>query len=501
MKKYLALLTMAATAFMFSCGEEEETFPAPSVTPPASLILEAGASVDLSFSFISDAGFASATVAGENGTATITTDGEADATSGTITVAFTTGTPGAASATLTVVDADGNSNQATAVISVEAEVTVFTVSSNITADATWTTGNTYILAGRIAVASGATLTIESGVVVKGEAGTGANATALLVARGATLNANGTATAPIIFTSVADEITPADIAAGNYSSPNLDPNISGLWGGVIVLGNAPISARNDAAEVQIEGIPTTDTNGLYGGSDAADNSGSISYISIRHGGSNIGEGNEINGLTLGGVGTGTTITGVEVVSNADDGIEWFGGTVDVSNVLIWNSNDDGLDTDQDWQGTCSNYVIVTPQGGSAFELDGPEGTGKVNGTDGFHTFHNGVVYAGDAIDHIVDWDGSTNAAVHHLFIYGLDSAYLADYANTKPIESFNGDGSGASAMWETMFPSNATTTVAQSFGTDAAAITTEVTSRTHGPAVADFGWTWAGDSGALTTIGL
>ena len=202
------------------------------------------------------------------------------------------------------------------------------VTSNISENTTWETGNVYILGGRIAVLDGVTLTIEPGVIVKGEAGTGPNATALVVARGATLIAEGTPTQPIIFTSVADEIEPGDIA-----SPNLDPTLNCLWGGVIVLGNATISA--DAASVQIEGIPASDQNGLYGGSDASDNSGSIKYISIRHGGANIGEGNEINGLTLGGVGSGTTIENVEIVSNQDDGIEWFGGAVSVSNVVVWN----------------------------------------------------------------------------------------------------------------------------------------------------------------------
>ena len=320
-----------------------------------------------------------------------------------------------------------------------------TISSNITTDVTWSSDSIYILAGRIAVISGATLTIEPGTIVKGEYGAGANATALLIARGGTLNAQGTASAPIIFTSVVDEVQP-----GGNVSPNLEPDVSGLWGGIIILGNAPSSLGDDAAETNIEGIPTTDINGLYGGTDAADNSGTISYISIRHGGSNIGEGNEINGLTLGGVGTGTTIEGVEVVANQDDGIEWFGGTVSVSKALIWNAGDDSMDTDQDWQGTCTDYVIVTPQGGSAFELDGPEGTAKVNDVgSGYHTFANGVVYAGADIDHVVDWDASTNAALVGLYIYGLDSAVAAA---GNSIESFGGDASGTSSAWEITLPS-------------------------------------------------
>ncbi len=263
------------------------------------------------------------------------------------------------------------------------------VSSNITSNTTWTAGNVYQLGGRITVTDGATLTIEPGVIIKGEAGTGSNATALLVARGGRLNANGTAALPIIFTSVADEITPEQVASGDFASPNLDPTVNGLWGGVLIMGRAPISASSDngdVTEVQIEGIPTSDTNGLYGGNDAADNSGTIRYISIRHGGTNIGNGNEINGLTLGGVGSATVIEHVEIVSNQDDGIEFFGGTVDLSNAVVWNTGDDAIDTDQSWAGTLDNFVIVTP-GDHCFELDGPEGS-MVAG----HTIRNGSIKA-------------------------------------------------------------------------------------------------------------
>ena len=161
--------------------------------------------------------------------------------------------------------------------------------------------------------------------------------------------------------------------GNFASAHLDPTVDGLWGGVIVLGNATISASNttgDVSSVQIEGIPTSDQNGLYGGTNNHDNSGVIKYISIRHGGANIGSGNEINGLTLGGVGFGTTIENIEVVANQDDGVECFGGTVNLTNVVSWNVGDDGFDTDQSWSGTLDNFVIINPAG-HIFELDGPE----------------------------------------------------------------------------------------------------------------------------------
>lgn len=248
------------------------------------------------------------------------------------------------------------------------------VNSDITTNTTWYSDTVYQLGGRISVENGATLTIQPGTVIKGEAGTGSNATALLVSRGSKIIAEGTPQLPIIFTSVADELTPEMVSQGNFASPNLDPTINGLWGGLIVLGNAKISASNttgDVSSVQIEGIPTSDPNGLYGGNDDNDNSGIISYVSIRHGGANIGSGNEINGLTLGGVGRMTSVNNVEVVANQDDGIEWFGGTVNVSNVVVWNAGDDAIDTDQSWAGSLNNFVVINPAN-HCFELDGPEG---------------------------------------------------------------------------------------------------------------------------------
>ena len=344
---------------------------------------------------------------------------------------------------------------------------------------------------RVTVEPGVTLTIEAGTVIKGNEGQAAAATALLVARGATLNANGTAALPIIFTAIVDPIDPSDIAAGNYASTT-PADQPGEWGGLIILGNAPISASNDndeqLTEVQIEGIPASDPNGLYGGNDPDDNSGTITYISIRHGGTNIGAGNEINGLTLGGVGAGTTISNVEVVANADDGIEWFGGNVSVENVVIWNSNDDALDTDQDWIGTCSNFIIVTPIGGSAFELDGPEG--DLN--RGTHQFDNGVVYAGADIDHIIDWDeGKTNAGVSNTYFFGITAG---------DFEEFGGDGPGDNSGWETDLADNS-----GGFfdGVPDGTVTygVAVGSKTVGPTAADFAWTWAGNSGALEGLGL
>lgn len=349
----------------------------------------------------------------------------------------------------------------------------YTITENITANTTWESGKTYTLGGRISVVDGVTLTIEPGVVIKGEAGTGANATALLIARGGTLMAEGTAAQPIIFTSVADKIEPGQIA-----SPNLDPDLNGLWGGLIVLGNAPISA--DAASVQIEGIPPSDQNGLYGGDIANDNSGMIKYVSIRHGGANIGEGNEINGLTLGGVGSETIIENVEIVSNQDDGIEWFGGTVNVKNAIVWNTGDDAIDTDQSWAGTLDNFIVINP-GDECFELDGPEGSMEAG-----HTIKNGTVYAGDA-DGLVDLDENSIVDMSAIYFFGLADGQDFDL-NPTGLTCMNLQASFSDTLAVTDFFKD---------GTDAFVTKVATGANTVGADISKFqGWSWASVAGAL-----
>ncbi len=310
------------------------------------------------------------------------------------------------------------------------------VSQNISENTTWSKENVYELGGRITVLNGATLTIEAGTIIKGQAGTGPNATALLIARGGKLMAEGTADMPIIFTTVADEIMPSDITAGNFASPNLAPDVNGLWGGLLVCGKARISASNssgDVTEVQIEGIPTSDQNGLYGGTDDADNSGIIKYVSVRHGGANIGAGNEINGITLAGVGSGTIIENVEVVANQDDGIEWFGGTVSVKNAVVWNAGDDAIDTDQSWSGTLDNFVVITPTG-HCFELDGPEGTYAAS-----HIIKNGTVRAdfnGNASADLINTDANSMVSLQDIFYPNVKAGQQINRTTGNPGVMFN-----------------------------------------------------------------
>ncbi len=251
-----------------------------------------------------------------------------------------------------------------------------TKTGTLAADETWDASRVYFLQGRVVVPSGVTLTIEPGAIIKGKQGTGTNASALIVAKGGRIIADGTASSPIIFTSELD-----DIELGQKVGTNLSKTDNEKWGGLIILGNAPVSTENGDTEGNIEGIPANLGYGVYGGSATADDSGILDYVSIRHGGITIGEGNEINGLTLGGVGTGTQITNIEIYATLDDGIECFGGTVNISNALVFYQGDDGLDIDQNYAGTIDGFAVIHGDGigtDEGLEIDGPEGTTNING---------------------------------------------------------------------------------------------------------------------------
>ena len=166
-------------------------------------------------------------------------------------------------------------------------------------------------------------------------------------------AAGTASKPITFTS---------------ALPASQLPVSGAWGGVIVLGKATIAGGPTDS---IEGLPTGD--GIYGGSDDADNSGTMQYVRIWYGGSVIGQNNEINGLTLGGVGSGTTLDHIEIAHNLDDGIEFFGGAARVKYLSVLFCGDDGIDSDQGWRGKIQYAVVVVGKNGHhALEMDSKTG---------------------------------------------------------------------------------------------------------------------------------
>jgi hypothetical protein len=215
---------------------------------------------------------------------------------------------------------------------------------------------------------GATLTIQPGVIVKGKAapsaGTGDLASGLVVMQGGRLHAAGEANTPIILTAEADNV------ADRF---DLDETNRGLWGGVILLGRA----TNNRGIRNIEGIPVS--NDTRYGCDGAtiicddnDDSGTLRYVSIRHAGFGFEPNSEINGLTMGAVGRGTTIEYVEVFANSDDSFEFFGGTVDTRWLIAAFSGDDEFDWDTGFTGRGQWWFSIkdsTGETGRCFESDG------------------------------------------------------------------------------------------------------------------------------------
>ena len=377
------------------------------------------------------------------------------------------------------------------------ESSVIDVTGAITSNTTWTNDNIYKLNQKVVVDAGTTLTIEAGTIIQGTPGTGSLASALIIARGSKINAVGTPSQPIIFTSSID-----NIEIGETAGTNLDENDRGLWGGLIVLGNAPCSFSGDIPEAQIEGIPADDTFGLYGGTDPEDNSGVMSYISIRHGGALIGEGNEINGLTLGGVGNGTIINNIEVVANVDDGIEFFGGTVNASDLLVWAQGDDALDIDQAYSGTIDNAVVVLGDfSDHAFEIDGPEGSAT-----GSFTLQNATIIGNTTTENgeYADYRSGATGTTNNIYAFGFKDSSDIELDNDGVATNYN-DGLLTFGTWEIVLPAGVTDVTnlfvnkadnvsVTDVGSTASAITEG--ENTVGANTSSLSWTYANEAGGL-----
>jgi hypothetical protein len=274
---------------------------------------------------------------------------------------------------------------------------------------TWTNNNTYFITDKLFIPRGATLTIQPGTKIYSsidDNGTPSDKTddkvgSITACRGGKLIADGTAALPIIFSSVKEWETlpgngdsPFDTDLVDSTAADVGPEDGGQWGGIILLGQSFCSFVNasgvNAGTVQIEGFapagsPSYDGNTIpdatqYGISTnfpitLNDNSGVIRYVSIRHGGYEFSSGREINGLTLGAVGSGTTISHVEVYANQDDGIEFFGGTVNTDHIVMAFNQDDSFDIDEGYNGTNQFWFGIQNPGAadSGGEWDGVGGT--------------------------------------------------------------------------------------------------------------------------------
>ena len=290
---------------------------------------------------------------------------------------------------------------------------------NISDNATWSADSVYYLNDQVFVKSGATLTIEAGTTILGKYDANYSASnpapVLVIEQGAKIDAQGTAANPITFRSELDE---DDVSYGNGR---------GLWGGVIVLGYAPISNEGGTSNVEgLTGIP-------YGGSDAADNSGIMKYVRIWNGGSAIAPDNEINGLTLAGVGNGTTIEYCEVALNLDDGFEMFGGTVDLKYCSAIMVGDDAFDTDNGYQGRGQFLVVVKGDfSDKSHEMDNATGGDNDSQPRSHPKFANVTSIGGpNAADHLRLREG-TGGDFRNYLIVGGDDAFRNDNNGSEVI---------------------------------------------------------------------
>lgn len=223
-----------------------------------------------------------------------------------------------------------------------------TLQGRISADTILRKQNTYILKGLVYMVNNKTMTIEPGTVIKGSF-SGSDVAALIITRGSKINAEGTPTEPIVFTS---------------ASPNPQ---SGDWGGIVICGKAPIntSFNGVAGLFQVEGgVDNANGDGLAGSGDAVaptpmanDNSGVLSYVRIQYAGYAFQPDKEVNSLTLAGVGSGTTISNVQVTYAKDDAFEWFGGTVNCKYLIAYKTQDDDFDTDNGYSGKVQFGLIL------------------------------------------------------------------------------------------------------------------------------------------------
>jgi hypothetical protein len=213
-----------------------------------------------------------------------------------------------------------------------------------------------VLSGRVRIGvdntTSATLTVQPGVTIYGKSG----ADFLVVTRGSKIIADGTAANPITMTSVQDVIG--------------SPTAAGQWGGLVLLGKAPTNKCNQAdlanCLVQAEGDA-----GPYGGANAADSSGKLNYVRVKHAGFEVIPDNELNGITFAGVGSGTECSNIQVHQNVDDGIEFFGGSVNCKNVVLTANGDDSVDWADGWNGKLQ-FVLVKHAGDGAKANRGIEG---------------------------------------------------------------------------------------------------------------------------------
>ncbi|MEN8816906.1 MAG: hypothetical protein ABF274_08570 [Nonlabens sp.] len=303
------------------------------------------------------------------------------------------------------------------------------LAGNVQENRTLTAGNAYVLNGPMFIKSGATLTIEAGTTISATAG--GTDVYLLVERGGRIVANGTAAAPIRFTS--------------------SSRVPAAWGGIIINGNAWISGQNPQG--QNEAGTEVNAGLLFGGNNDTEDSGILNYVVIEYTGARIDGDAEHNGLTLNGVGSGTTLSNIYIANGDDDAIEFFGGSVNASNIFVLNAKDDMFDVTQGYRGTLTNlygireanYVAVTsdPRG---IEADGNlDGNSPSDNTQSVFTVNNvTIVNQGNAVDFsdLIKVRRGATATINNALAGTFGTATASDFID---LEDSRGDSTAGTVV--------------------------------------------------------
>jgi hypothetical protein len=313
------------------------------------------------------------------------------------------------------------------------EVTAQNLAGNLTTDLILDASVAHNLTGALLVKDGATLTIEAGTRINALAG--GTDVYILVEKGGKIIADGTEAKPILFTS-------------NASIPK-----AGDWGGIIINGMAPLSRQassssNAATEVK--------NSIFFGGDDVDDNSGILNYVKLEYTGARIDDEAEHNGLTLNGVGAGTTISNIAILNGDDDAIEFFGGSVNTSNILVVNAKDDMFDFTQGYTGTCTNLYGIREANYTAVTSDprGIEADGNLDGNtptdiaqsdftiDGITIINNGDTV--DMADAIKVRRGATATITNAYIALGSGATY-SDFIDLKDGKTDANDNTSITAV--------------------------------------------------------
>ncbi|MCX6193073.1 MAG: polymer-forming cytoskeletal protein, partial [Cytophagales bacterium] len=377
MFKVFAVLAVFAVT-LTGCQKEEEVFPLPTVSSSGTLAGIIGATVQVKATINAPAGIKSITVL-KNGAAFDSKVLAGEKTYEYIKDYVVDGTAGTnVNFTIQVTD---NKNQVSSLVAIPVAVsaippkTIVDIEGVIEGNVTWTANKIYRLKGFVRVGEElvagtvtkvGNLTIEAGTTIIGDIATKGT---LVIHRGSKLNAVGTAAAPIVFTSG------QAVGARN----------PGDWGGVVLCGKA---INNQGANIELEGA----YKGFHGGTTNDDNSGTLKYVRIEYAGVPIIPNAEINSLTMGSVGSGTTLEYVQASYGLDDSFEWFGGTVNAKYLIAYKGTDDDFDADFGWSGTVQFALgyrdgnLADGSGSNGFEVDN-DANGSANTPFTSPTFAN------------------------------------------------------------------------------------------------------------------